>query len=183
MENKQLTQDEIIKLAAEAGAKAGIDRYESEVKKQRRKKIDMRLGNTARLMRHYREIKLNAKDAITSLKEAEAETFDFFKSMMEEGDAKIDVKAIVAAKARSAVMVAHMDAMLGILAQLYLNSTNPVEVRKYREFEARYILDPPYTPMEIAQKENVDKTTVYRDCDEMCERLSSLLFGIQAVSE
>lgn len=183
MENKQLTQEEIIKLAAESGAKAGIERYEAEIKNQRRKKIDTRLRNTERLMRHYREIKLNAADAITTIKETQVETFEFFKSMMEEGDAKIDVKAIVAAKARSAVMVAHMDAMINILAQIYLNSNNPIEVRKFRVFEARFILDPPYAAKDIAVKECIDITTVYRDCDEICDHLSSLLFGIQAVTE
>lgn len=183
MSEKPLTRDEIIKLAAEAGAKAGIERYVAEVTKQRRKKIDTRLGNTERLMRHYREIKLNAEDAITTIQEAKLETFEFFKAMMEEGDAKIDVKAIVAAKARSAVMIAHMDAMINILAQIYLNSNNPIEVRKFRVFEARFILDPPYAAKDIATKECIDITTVYRDCEEMCDHLSSLLFGIQAVTE
>jgi len=183
MESKQLTQSEIIKLAAEAGAKAGIERYQTEMTKQHRLRVDTRLRNTERLMRHYREIKLNAKDAITTIKEAQSETFDFFKAMMEEGDAKIDVKAIVAAKARSAVMIAHMDGMIDILAQLYLNSPDPSDVRKFRAFEARFILDPPYSAKEIAARENVDITTVYRDCAEMCDHLSALLFGIQAVTE
>ena len=183
MSNNALTQEDIIKIAAEAGAKAGIERYEAEVAKQRRKKIDTRLRNTERLMRHYREIKLNAADAVTTLQESKLETFDFFKSLMEEGDAKIDVKAIVAAKARSAVMIAHMDTMINILAQIYINSTNPIESRKYRSFEARFILDPPYSAKDIATRENIDVTTVYRDCDEMCDHLSSLLFGVQAVTE
>lgn len=183
MIGKQLTQEEIVKIAAEAGARAGIERFEAEVAKQRRKKIDTRLRNTERLMRHYREIKLNAKDAITTIKETQVETFEFFKAMMEEGDAKIDVKAIIAAKARSAVMIAHMDTMINILAQIYLNSNNPIEVRKFRVFEARFILDPPHAAKEIAMKEAIDVTTVYRDSEEMCDRLSSLLFGIQAVTE
>jgi len=183
MADKQLTQSEIIKLAAEAGAQAGIERFQAEVAKQRRVRTDTRLRNTELLMRHYREIKVNSLDAITTIKEAQAETFDFFKALMEEGDARIDVKAIVAAKARSAVMIAQMDAMIGVLAQLYLNSKDPSDVRKFRVFEARFVLDPPYTVAEIAERESIDRTTVYRDCADMCEKLSALLFGVEAVTE
>ena len=183
MADKQLTQNEIIKLAAEAGAQAGIERYQTEVAKQRRVRTDTRLRNTERLMRHYHEIRLNAENAISTFQEAQTEDFDFFKAIMEDGEARIDVKAIMTAKARSAVMVTHIDTMLGILAQVSLNSKDPSDVRKFRVFEARYILDPPYTVHEIAEREAIDVRTVYRDSGEMCDKLSSLLFGVQVVNE
>lgn len=107
---KDKPQDNIIKIAAEIGAKTAIDVYAKQKEKEKKIRIDRRLRDTKRLMRSYREIKVHAGDAISSLSETVNDDYEFFKELMEEPE-KLDVGAIVRSKARSAIMLTHIDAM------------------------------------------------------------------------
>jgi hypothetical protein len=182
LSNKPLTQNDIIKIAAEAGAKAGLERFQEETARQRRKTMDMKLRNTKKLMHHYRDIKINSKDAISTLEQAQIEDFDYFKTIM-EGNTCIDVKAIAAAKLRSFIMIAHTDAMLKALEEICYASKDDTEARRYRVLEGLYIAEDKRSATAIADAEGVDVRTVYRDLDTILEKLSSMLFGIPAVEE
>lgn len=168
----------IIKVAAEIGSKTALDVYAKQKDKEKKKRIDRRLRDTKRLMRSYREIKVHAGDAITSLSEVVTEDYEFFKNLMEEGD-NIDVSAIVRSKARSAIMLTHIDAMLQAYEIISYNSKKPEDQRRYRVLQSMYLKDEPVPVSEIAEEENIDTRTVYKDIDAACEKMSALLFGIQ----
>ena len=168
----------IVKLAAEVGSKTALDVYAKQKEKERRKRIDRRLRDTKRLMKNYWEIKVHAGDAISSLAEVEGDDYDFFKDLMESYD-ELDVQAIVRSKARSAIMLAHIDAMLRVYEITSCNSKNPIDGRRYRVLEAMCLREDPIPVREIAEAENIDDRTVYKDLDAACEKMSALLFGIQ----
>ncbi len=170
--------DIIARIAAEVGSKTALDVYAKQKEKERKHRSDRRLRDTKRLMKSYREIKIHAGDAITSLSEVVNEDYEFFKDLMEDTD-KMDVGAIVRSKARSAIMLNHIDAMLRTYEIICLNSKKPEEQRRYRVLEAMYLKDEPEHVDDIAYYENIDVRTVYRDLDAACEKLSALLFGIQ----
>jgi hypothetical protein len=172
--------ESIIRAAAEVGSKTALDTYAKEKQKEKRARIDRRLRDTKRLMKSYREIKIHAGDAIASLSEVIAEDYDFFKSLMEEGD-KIEVAAITRSKARSAIMLAHIDAMLQTYEAICYGSNRPEDARRYRVLEAMCLVDDPPPVSEIASQESIDVRTVYRDFDAACEKMSALLFGIQFI--
>lgn len=175
---KDKPQDNIAKIAAEIGAKTAIDVYAKQKEKEKKTRIDKRLRDTKRLMRSYREIKVHAGDAISSLSETVNDDYEFFKELMEEPE-KIDVGAIVRSKARSAIMLTHIDAMLNAYEIICYNSKKPEEERRYRVLESMYLEDERITVKEIAERENIDTRTVYKDVDAACEKMSALLFGIQ----
>jgi hypothetical protein len=175
---KEKPQDSIVKVAAEVGAKMALEVYAKEKEKERKARIDQRLRDTKRLMRNYREIKIHAGDAIASLSEVTQEDFEFFKDLMED-TGKIDVGAIVRSKARSAIMLTHIDAMLQAYEIICYNSKKPEEQRRYRVLESMCLMDEPIPVSEIAERENIDTRTVYKDLDAACEKMSALLFGIQ----
>lgn len=54
MSEEKLNQQEIVKLAAEAGAKAAMETLEKERQRDRREMADRRLRNTKLLLRNYR---------------------------------------------------------------------------------------------------------------------------------
>lgn len=170
--------ESIIKVAAEVGSKSALDYYTKQKEKEKKKRIDKRLRDTKRLMRSYREIKIHAGDAITSLSEVVNEDYEFFKGLMEDTQ-KIDVGAIVRSKARSAIMLTHIDAMLQAYEIICYNSKKPEEQRRYRVLESMCLVDEPIPVREIAERENIDTRTVYKDLDAACEKMSALLFGIQ----
>lgn len=177
---KEKTKDSIVRVAAEVGSKTALEVYAKQKKRERKARIDRRLRNTKRLMRSYREIKIHAGDAIASLSEVVHEDFEFFKGLMEDGDT-VDVSAIVRSKARSAIMLTHIDAMLQAYQAICYGSKKPEDQRRYRVLESMCLVDNPPTVSEIAERENIDVRTVYKDFDAACEKMSALLFGIQWV--
>jgi hypothetical protein len=175
---KEKIQESIVKVAAEVGSKTALDVYTKQKEREKKKRIDRRLRDTKRLMRSYREIKVHAGDAIASLSEVVNEDYEFFKDLMED-TGKIDVGAIVRSKARSAIMLTHIDAMLQAYEIICYNSKKPEEQRRYRVLESMCLMDEPIPVSEIAERENIDTRTVYKDLDAACEKMSALLFGIQ----
>ncbi len=175
---KTQPQDSVVRIAAEVATKTALEVYAREQQKDRRMRADRRLRDTKRLMRNYREIKIHAGDAIASLAEIANDDYEFFHNLMENGD-QIDVEAIIRSKARSAIMLAHIDAMLQAFRVICYSSYKPEDQRRYRVLEARCLLEAPVPVHEIAKRENIDNRTVYKDFDVACERLSALLFGIQ----
>lgn len=175
---KDKPQDSIVRVAAEVGSKTALDVYTKQKEREKRTRVDRRLRDTKRLMRSYREIKIHAGDAIASLSEVANEDFKFFQDMMEERD-RIDVEAIVRSKARSAIILTHIDAMLQAYEIICYNSKKPEEQRRYRVLESMCLVEEPLPVIEIAERENIDTRTVYKDLDAACEKMSALLFGIQ----
>ncbi len=173
-------KEDVLKLAAKEGAKAGLERYKTEQKRQRRIRISTQLHNTKKLMRHFREIELNAANAIASIRDAQTEDFDFYKAVMED-DARVDIQAILQAKARSALIIEHIKTMLAVYGQIAGQSGDPTEIRRYRVLMDMYVKEPRKSVQDIAEREAIDQRTVYRDYDAACERLSALLYGVQGV--
>lgn len=175
---KEKFQETIVKVAAEIGSKTALEYYAKQKEREKKRRIDKRLRDTKRLMRSYREIKVHAGDAIASLAEVVNDDYEFFKSLMENDD-KIDVGAIVRSKARSAIMLTHIDAMLQTYEIICYSSKKPEDQRRYRVLEGLYLKDEAITVKELAQFENVDVRTIYNDIDVIFDKLSALLFGIQ----
>lgn len=171
-------QDSIIRLAAEVGSQRALETYIKEKQKERKQRVDRRLRDTKRLMRNYREIKIHAGDAIASLSEITNEDYEFFKDLMEDN---IEISAITRTKARSAIMLSHIDAMLQTYQTICYTSKKPEDQRRYRVLESMCLLDEPMPISEIAAQENIDTRTVYRDFDVACEKMSALLFGVQFI--
>jgi len=166
------------KNAARVGAEAGIARYEAEQAKRRKKRADRRLRDTKRLLLHYREIKLHAEDAISSLNEITDEDYDFFQRLM-ESDTGVDVQAIVTSKIRSSIMLAHIDTMIQKYGEISMASRRSEDIRRYRILVAMCITEPAESLSEIAQRENIHERTIYKDLDAACVKMSALLFGVQ----
>lgn len=168
----------IAKIAAEAATKAALEIYTKEKEKEKKQRADRRLRDTKRLMKNYREIKIHAEDAIASLAEVQDEDFDFFKGMVED---RVDVSAIVRSKAKSAIMLAHIDAMIQAYQVISYGSKKPEDARRYRVLEMMCMYDEIIPIKDIAERESIDDRTVYKDFDIACEKMSALLFGVQWV--
>ena len=80
--------------AAEAGAKAGIEKYEEELKRHQKQRGDKRYHNTKLLLRNYRMLQVNAEKSVfgrTQMKESAA---DILESMMNIYNDEIVVESI-----------------------------------------------------------------------------------------
>ncbi len=171
--------DSVVRVAAEVATRTALEIYETERKKEKQQRIRKRLHDTKRLLRNYREIKTHADDAIASLSDISNDDYDFFREMLTADD--LDVMAIKRTKARSAIMLAHIDAMLQTYQTACFLSKRPEEQRRYRVLEAMCLVDEPLPVKDIADQEGIDTRTVYKDYDAACEKMSALLFGIQFI--
>lgn len=174
-------------VGAEIGAKAAVKAVEREKKKYREKQYDRRYHNTKLLLRHYRHLNEHFKNAVFETEEATEcdETFiDIMEMMSDKGyDEEIYEKSILESSIRTKIIMTHVNRMLEIYGIMCERSDREDDKRHYRVLRAMYIDEPIVTAQIVAERENVDKRTVYRDIDAAIESLTLLLFGISGIDK
>lgn len=180
---KNFTQEEIIKLAAAEGARVAEKRFAKLQKDAAEKAQDRRLHNTKLLIRNYRIFKAHAESAISTAEECEDSVFDILAMMSDKEYRKAEttVKAIQSSAARTAIIINHITAMVETYEIWCQKSGKPENERRCRVLKALYIDDDPPTPDELADREGIDKRTVYKDVDAASEILAALIFGIDSI--
>lgn len=167
--------------AAEAGAKAGIEKYEEELKKQQKQRGDKRYHNTKLLLRNYRMLQVNAENSVfgrTQMKESAA---DILESMMNLYNDEVVVESIKNSATRTAIIVSHIKTMLGMFKIFCERSGNELDERRYDVIHGLYISDHKVTRKELADKWKVSQETTYLDEKIAIERLSALFFGVDGL--
>lgn len=174
-------------VGAEIGAKAAVKAIEREKKKYREQQYDRRYHNTKLLLRNYRHLNEHFKNAVFETEEAAEcdETFiDIMEMMSGKGyDEEIYEKSILESSIRTKIIMTHVNRMLEIYGIMCERSDREDDKRHYRVLKAMYIDEPPVTAHTVAERENVDKRTVYRDIDAAIESLTLLLFGISGIDK
>lgn len=171
----------LVRLAAEAGARAAMETLERERAKERKSRYDRRLRNTKLLLRNYRMFKKHCEHAVFDAEQLDENAIDILDLMWERGSRGNIVESIKQSAQRTAIIMRHVTDMLA-LYKIYCDSTGkPEDARRYRVIESLYITDHAVTAAEIAQREGIDDRTVYKDVDSACEKLSALIFGIDGL--
>lgn len=174
-------------VGAEVGAKAAVKAVEREKKRVREKMYDRRYHNTKLLLQNYRHLNEHFKNAIFEIEQAEEydETFyDIMECMNSRGyDDDIYVEGIKKSTIRTKIIMTHVNRMLDIYAVMCERSNREEDKRHYRILKALYLDEVPITAQAIAQQENIDKRTVYRDIDAATSCLTSLLYGADGLDK
>lgn len=174
-------KEELIRIAVEAGTKAGVEAYRKEMRKDLNERVDRRLYNTKLLLRNYRMFKAHVENAIYDIQEQTEESiFDILTGIMTDKPDTF-VSSIRRSIGRTRTIVEHIDAMLKFYEIYCEKSKNPEEARRFRIIKSYYIDEDKMTIDELADQENVVRRTIYRDIDIACERLAALLFGIDGI--
>lgn len=176
-----MTTKEIIALAAEHGAKAALEHLDKLQKQKQSEITDRRLRNVKLLLRNYRMLKAHCENAVFEA-ECDESALDILEDMMVGRDSSVIVDSIKRSAARTAVIVRHVDVMLGLFQAYCANSTQE-DMRRWRVIEALYIREDKRTVAEIAEAEGVVERTVYKDVDVAAERLAALMFGIDGLDK
>lgn len=167
-----MNKQEIAKIAAEAA----LEFYKKEQERQSKLKKDRRLRNTKLLLRNYRKFKVHCEE---NLSEIEAlMDFDSFEYLDVE---ELAIEAIIKNKARTAAMVKYIDRMLEVYRIMSEKSNKPEDLRRFKILYDLYISDDEKTVEELSECHNIEKRSVYRDCNKACEALSSLIFGVDGL--
>ena len=180
-----LSQREIIKLAAEAGAKAALEQIEVQNEKNRKSRHYRRLHNTRVLLVNYRMLKEHIKYAVYDANQiVQEKAVDILDLMWEKNNNSANfVESIKRSVERTVIIMNHIDNMLDIYKKLCQMSEKSEDMRKWSTINAMYLDAEPMTVTQIAELEHVDRRTVYRDIEDAIEKISSLIFGVEGVTK
>lgn len=168
--------------AARIGAKAALEKFEEEKKKLNSRAMDRRLHNTKLLLRNYRMLKDNSENSIYGRSQMKESAADILCSMMNMYDDEVIVDAIKRTATRTAIIVSHIDTMLGLYKVYCDKSSNDLDRRRYEVIYDMYMTEQTLSVKEIAKKQNMSRESVYTDLKIAIERLSALIFGVDGLS-
>ena len=180
-----LTDEElqgIYERAAAIGAQEGLKRFEQERKREFGQRADRRLRNTKLLLRNYRMLKEHAQNSVFSRAQMNENAFDILELMMSSYDNDYVIDSIKESAARTAIMVSHVETMIGLYAAFCDKSPNQeIERRRYDVVWDMYMAEETLSAKEIAEKQNMSKENVYADLRVAVERLTALIFGVDGL--
>lgn len=174
--------DRIAAIAAEAGARAAMEKLENERRREVQERVDRRLRNTRLLLKNYRLFKKHTDNAVYQVEQLDESVLEILELMERRGPSDFST-SIKNSTTRTAVIVRHIDVMLGLYKTYCENSGRQEDLRRWRVVKALYLDDQPSTVQELADREYVAEKTIRRDIDAICEHLSALLFGIDGVKK
>lgn len=173
---------ELMEKAAIADAKAGIDRYEMELKDRQKKHRDKRYHNTKLLLRNYRMLRINAENSVFGRSQMEESAADILDNMMNMYNDEVIVESIKTSATRTAIIVSHVKTMIHMYQICCEQSGNEIDKRRYDIIYGLYISDPKVTRKELMDKWNISSDTTYTDEKIAIERLSALIFGVDGLT-
>lgn len=173
-------EKDIVRIAAEEGAKVALQTMERAMEKAEKTRIDRRLHNTKLLLQNYRMFVIHADHAVYRAGDVLNELQRMMGDWVE--DDSIYIESIKSSKLRTAIIVKHIQDMLSMYEIFCEMSGNGEEKRRYRILRMRYIDDPGMDVPTIAAIECLANRTVYKDLDLAIKRLSTLIFGIDGIN-
>lgn len=169
---------------AEVGAKAAVRAVERERKTYRKQQYDWKYHNTKLLLRNYRRLNAYYENAVFDTDGAEEadECFEeIMRSMGRPVDEEIFVESIQRSFITTKIIMTHVNKMLDCYRIMCESSTRRDDARHWRVLDGLYIADNYTTAEEIAQREHIDKRTVYKDIDVCAADLTALFFGVGGI--
>lgn len=179
-----LTEEQIAEMvtsAAKIGAEAAMERLESEKQKVHKKAVDKRLHNTRLLLKNYRMLKAHAMNSVFGRTQMQESAADVLESMMNLYNDEIIVDSIKRSASRTAIIISHIDNMLGIYSAYCDKSKDRLERRRYNTIHEMWISADQKTVKEIAKAHHISAESVYVDINIAIERLSALIFGVDGL--
>ena len=161
---------------------------EEERRKARKGRYDRRLHNTRLLMKNYRALKHHALGAVHTGAQANEKIEENAVDILEElDDERVDdrlyIESIKRSQQRTRIIIEHIDEMLRYWRIDCEQSGKEEALRRYRIIMDTYISDDQMTAEALAQREHIEKRTVYKDIKAAMRPLSALIFGIDGIKQ
>lgn len=172
-----------IEQGIQIGIKTAMDYLAEEREKARKSRYDRRLHNTRLLLKNYRLFKKHAEGAIFNAKQVRESAIDILDGL---DDTMLNdsayVEGIKKSQQRTIIVLHHIEEMLRFYKISCEQSGKAEDMRRYRVITAMYIDEPKITAQQIAESENVENRTVYKDINNAIKPLSALIFGIDGLN-
>ena len=161
-----------------------IDKLREEETTASKVKYDKRRASTKLLLRNYRSLMDHCESAIYDISQVDDnETLEsILEMMMGNRGGGFQIESIKTSAARTKIILDHINSMIDLYEIYCAKSPKEEDARRYRVIYWLYLSDKPRTVNELAEDENTDRRTIYRDIENAVERLTALLFGIDGLS-
>lgn len=182
----------VLDIAIQKGVEAGIEAAEARAaekdKTRHKDRYNRRLHNTRLLLKNYRSLKRHALSAVyTGSRANEAireNAIDILDSLdYEMVDDHLYIESIKRSQQRTRIIIEHIDEMLRYWCIDCQESGKPENMRRYRIVYDTYIREEYTAAEELAERENIEKRTVYKDIGAAMRPLSALIFGIDGINQ
>lgn len=171
-----------IQRGIDTGTKAAMEYIMEEKKTQQKGRYDRRLRNTRLLLKNYRTLKQHAQGAVFNAKKAKENAVDILDGLDSfQFDDNLYIESIKRSQQRTIIILRHIDEMMKYYRIACEESGREDEMRCYRIIMATYIDDEKKTAEEIAEIENIERRTVYKNINTAMKPLSALIFGVDSI--
>lgn len=163
-----------LKLITETASREAIRAYKEDESKRNQEKHDRRLRNIKLLLKHYRALVLHCEkleDDLIKFENTSIQELDIDEINVES------IESIKQSKTKSIAMVYFVREKM----EAYKRSCSEDELKYFRVLEMKYLTKRKYTMREIAERECIDRATVYRYLDKAIEGLPVIFFGVAAI--
>jgi len=171
-----------IQRGIDTGTKAAMEYIMEEKKTQQKGRYDRRLRNTRLLLKNYRTLKQHAQGAVFNAKKAKENAVDILDGLDSfQFDDNLYIESIKKSQQRTIIILRHIEEMLKYYRIACEESGREDEMRCYRIIMATYVDDEKKTAEEIAEIENIERRTVYKNINTAMKPLSALIFGVDSI--
>ncbi|HBG7314072.1 hypothetical protein NMF85_10665 [Clostridioides difficile] len=188
VDNKGTNINLMIERVAKEAAEKAIQIYKIKSNEEAIELYNRKIRNTKLLLKHYREFKKHIDNSVFKVSCKSGNAIEVLTTLADRYVSEdLFVESISKSVSRTNVIIAHIDIMLKIYKE-YCNNSNDIEQRRYRIIEERFIKEVKHKKdrssiNKIAKRENIDTRTVYKDIDQACERLATLIFGVDGIKK
>lgn len=181
--SRYVIDDVQLKAICQTAASEGVRAYREEHEKAEKERQNRVLNSAKTLVINYRRFKkmceVSVYDKETTNEMDLKEILELMSGRFRNTD--FEVLSIKEKVVRTRMIMDHVDTMLKVYEQQCNASPDPEEARRFRIIKALYLDTTPAKAKDVAEKECITISTVYRDCDKAFRKLAVLFFGIDGV--
>lgn len=182
MAQKSKLSPELIREITETVIDIWDEKREKELEALRKRVSDRKLRNTRLLLEHYRSFVALSDGAIFRASQCDEDVYDILSLMSgKPSEQEMEVESIKQSAVRTKLMMEHIKKALDDYEAYCIRTKRAEEMRRWRTIKALYVDDEGLEAEDIAERECVDVSTVYKDIKAATRRLTPRIFGIDGI--
>lgn len=177
-----LSQEDIQQIAILA-AKEGVAAYKKEQEIWLSERTEKVRNSAKMLLQHYRKLKRMKDTSIYDIDTITDPTLsEIFEQILDEcRRGEFHLSSIKKNRLITGIILNHVDVQLENYKKECSRSNIPDIQRRYRIVKRIYLDETPMKPEEVAEEENIEKTSVYRTLEKAYDDLTALFFGVEGL--
>ncbi len=177
-----LSQEDIQQIAILA-AKEGVAAYKKEQEVRLSERTEKVRNSAKMLLQHYRKLKRMEDTSIYDIDTITDPTLsEIFEHILDEcRRGEFHLSSIKKNRLITGIILNHVDVQLENYKKECSRSNIPDIQRRYRIVKRMYLDETPIKAEEVAEEENIEKTSVYRTLEKAYDDLTALFFGVEGL--